>query len=129
LALDDWDARAGIGIASLAPEVIFAEDEAVAPDGAWISQSRLSQALDPAGHLHAAPDLVIEVLSPGAANKRRNREARLDLYSRRGVEEYWIVDWRHQQTARGTGPGRRGAPPGLSNERPSESHTNAPHLW
>jgi Uma2 family endonuclease len=33
------------------------------------------------------------VLSPGSTNKRRDREAKLKLYSRRGVLEYWIVDW------------------------------------
>jgi Uma2 family endonuclease len=34
------------------------------------------------------------VLSPGRANERRDREAKLDLYTRRDVQEYWIVDWR-----------------------------------
>jgi Uma2 family endonuclease len=41
--------------------------------------------------------LVVEVLSPGGTNERRDREAKLKLYSRRGVLEYWIVDWRTQQ--------------------------------
>ncbi|MDQ5851540.1 MAG: Uma2 family endonuclease, partial [Chloroflexota bacterium] len=49
------------------------------------------------GKLHAAPELVVEVLSPGGANERRDREAKLKLYSRRGVREYWIVDWRQRQ--------------------------------
>jgi Uma2 family endonuclease len=26
-------------------------------------------------------------------NERRDREAKLQLYSRRGVAEYWIVNW------------------------------------
>jgi len=38
--------------------------------------------------------LVIEVLSPGRANEVRDREVKLQLYSRRGVQEYWIADWR-----------------------------------
>jgi Putative restriction endonuclease len=63
----------------------------------WISQARRATALGPEGHLHAAPELVVEVLSPGGANERRDREAKLKLYSRRGVLEYWIVDWRTQQ--------------------------------
>ena len=46
------------------------------------------------GKLHAAPELVVEILSPGATNQRRDREAKLKLYAREGVGEYWIVDWR-----------------------------------
>ncbi len=37
-----------------------------------------------------------EVLSPGAANERRDREVKLGLYSRRGVLEYWIVNWQER---------------------------------
>ena len=63
----------------------------------WISHTRRATALGPDGHLHAAPELVVEILSPGTTNERRDREAKLKLYSRRGVLEYWIVDWRTQQ--------------------------------
>ena len=34
----------------------------------------------------------MEVLSPGPTNAFRDREVKLSLYSRQGVEEYWIVD-------------------------------------
>ena len=95
--LDAWSRQTGAGEANLAPGVIFAEDDDVAPDAVWISQARRSATLGPEGHLHAAPELVVEVLSPGEANERRDREAKLKLYSRRGVLEYWIVDWRTQQ--------------------------------
>lgn len=54
----------------------------------WISRVRL----DDAGHLRVAPDLVVEVLSPGGANERRDRDLKLSLYSRQGVREYWIID-------------------------------------
>ena len=96
-ALDTWSMQTGAGEANLAPGVIFAEDDDVAPDVVWISQARRTTALGPEGHLHAAPELVVEVLSPGGANERRDREAKLKLYSHRGVLEYWIVDWRTQQ--------------------------------
>ena len=33
----------------------------------------------------------------GSTNEQRDREAKLKLYSRRGVLEYWIVDWRLHQ--------------------------------
>lgn len=55
--------------------------------------------MDEAGHLTGAPALVVEVLSPGVEDERRDREAKLKLYESRGVREYWIVDWRLQQIA------------------------------
>lgn len=90
---DEWNDQGNHGVALIAPGLIFADDDDVAPDVVWISHERMSNAVDSAGHLRAAPELVIEVLSPGAANERRDREIKLKLYSRRGVGEYWIVDW------------------------------------
>src|SRR5438552_2775282 len=77
-----------------APGLIFSPDNDVAPDLIWLRQDRLSNALDSSGHYRVAPDLVVEVLSPGSRNERRDREDKLALYSRQGVQEYWIVDWR-----------------------------------
>jgi Uma2 family endonuclease len=96
-ALESWSRETGAGFTSLAPGVIFADDDDVAPDLVWVSAARLPLVLDRDGKLHAAPDLVVEVLSPGASNERRDREAKLRLYSRRGVSEYWIVDWQRRQ--------------------------------
>jgi Uma2 family endonuclease len=95
-ALLDWSKRTHLGRPIIAPGLIFAPDDDVAPDVVWISSARLASALDDAGHLRAAPELVIEVLSPGSTNERRDRELKLKLYSRQGVAEYWIVDWRRQ---------------------------------
>ena len=95
--LQAWSRRSGAGQANIAPGVIFADDDDVAPDVVWISRDRRALALEPDGHLHAAPELVIEVLSEGSANERRDREAKLKLYSRRGVLEYWIMGWRRKQ--------------------------------
>lgn len=79
-----------------APGVIFAEDDDVAPDVVWVSMERLATALGDDDKLHAAPELVVEVLSPGQKNERRDRETKLKLYARRGVQEYWIVNWRQR---------------------------------
>lgn len=37
------------------------------------------------------------MLSPGSENERRDKVAKLKLYSTRGVQEYWIVNWQTQQ--------------------------------
>jgi len=63
------------------------------PDLIWISHERLVESLESDGRLHSAPELVIEVLSPGRANERLDREAKLKLYNRRDVSEYWTADW------------------------------------
>ena len=95
--LQGWSKQSGLGVPNGAPGVIFAEDDEVAPDVVWISPDRLATALGADGKLHAAPELVVEVISPGLANQQRDRQTKLKLYSRRGVREYWIVDWQQQQ--------------------------------
>jgi len=93
VVISNWNRVANPGRVVMAPGLIFAEDDDVAPDLVWISNERLVSCLEPDGKLHDAPELVIEVLSPGGANERRDRVAKLGLYSRRGVNEYWIVSW------------------------------------
>ncbi|HXU39408.1 MAG TPA: Uma2 family endonuclease [Blastocatellia bacterium] len=92
--LREWNKEKRLGRAYFAPGLIFAEDDDVAPDVIWISNNQMATALWDDGKFHDAPEVVVEVLSPGSANERRDREAKLQLYSRRGVSEYWIVDWR-----------------------------------
>lgn len=91
--LNSWSEQTGLGMANFGTGVIFADDDDVIPDVVWISRDRLKKILGKDGHFHAAPDLVVEVLSPGSANEKRDRESKLKLYSRRGVLEYWIVNW------------------------------------
>jgi Uma2 family endonuclease len=95
--LRNWSRRTGLGRAAIAPGIIFVDTDNVIPDVVWASNERLAILLDEAGHLTAAPELVVEVLSPGADNERRDRDLKLRLYSVRGAKEYWIVDWRLQQ--------------------------------
>lgn len=42
--------------------------------------------------LTGPPALVIEILSPGSTNVRRDRVVKRQLYAKHGVPEYWIVD-------------------------------------
>ena len=39
---------------------------------------------------------MVEALSPGLENERRDREIKLRLYSRRGAKEYWVVNWQER---------------------------------
>ena len=91
-----WSDRSGLGQAAINPGIVFSESDNVIPDVVWASNERLERLLDEAGHLTAAPELVVEVLSPGKANERRDREAKLKLYSVQGVHEYWIVNLKEQ---------------------------------
>ncbi len=95
--LDAWSRQTKAGMANLAPGLIFGEEDDVAPDVVWISRARMTTALQEDGKLHMAPELVIEVLSPGKTNEQRDREVKLKLYSRRGVHEYWVVNWQDQE--------------------------------
>jgi Uma2 family endonuclease len=91
-ALDDWSVESGLGEASIMPGLIFSDADNVAPDVVWVSSERLAQIQDEAGHFRGAPELVVEVLSPGKNNEDRDRLAKLKLYSTQGVREYWIID-------------------------------------
>lgn len=53
-----------------------------------------SQKIDEKG-CRGAPDLVVEILSPGQA-ARRDRLDKYQLYQRYGVREYWLVDPYHE---------------------------------
>ncbi|NJP11507.1 MAG: Uma2 family endonuclease [Leptolyngbyaceae cyanobacterium RU_5_1] len=95
--LDDWSEKTGFGEVVQAPGIIFSDADNVIPDVVWISNERLTTSLDESGHLTVAPELIVEVLSPGVDNERRDRETKLKLYSSRGVQDYWILDWRLKQ--------------------------------
>lgn len=92
IALGIWSKQIGSGRPFSAAGITFAADQGVIPDVIWISRERLDLAVGDDGRLHLAPELIIEVLSPGAKNLHRDRELKRKLYSRQGVLEYWIVD-------------------------------------
>jgi len=96
-ALNHWSEQSRLGEATTAPGIIFSETDNVIPDVVWVSYERLDLLLDEAEHLTGAPELVVEVLSPGEKNERRDRKVKLKLYTSQGVQEYWIVDRRLQQ--------------------------------
>lgn len=88
-----WSRQTQLGQAFQAPGVIFTPNDAIIADVVWVSNERLASGVDEAGHLVVAPELIVEVLSPGPLTQQRDREVKLKLYSRHGVQEYWIVNW------------------------------------
>jgi Uma2 family endonuclease len=98
-ALDSWSIVTGLGRATSGAGIIFSDSDNVIPDVVWISNDRFSLLIDASGHLTGAPELVVEVISEGTENEQRDRETKLKLYSRQGVQEYWIVNWRSQSIA------------------------------
>jgi Uma2 family endonuclease len=91
-ALWAWNEASGLGFVFTAPGLVFSERDAAAPDIAWASHARLERIAGEMPALQGTPELVVEVLSPGAANQRRDREVKLRVYARFGVDEYWLVD-------------------------------------
>lgn len=70
---------------------IFSDLDAVIPDLVFVRNERWEQ-IATGERFTGAADLIIEVLSPGAANRARDLESKRKLYEKFGVEEYWIVD-------------------------------------
>jgi len=96
-ALNIWSKASNLGITIITPGIVLSDADHVIPDVVWVSNERLALLVDEAGHLIGAPELVVEVLSPGQENERRDREAKLSLYLATGVQEYWIANYLTKQ--------------------------------
>lgn len=59
------------------------------PDVFWADDGGLC-VLGDDGYWHGAPELVIEIVSPGT--EARDRGVKYDLYEQAGVYEYWLVN-------------------------------------
>ena len=64
------------------------EREVVQPDIFFISKDRTGIIAEE--EVRGAPDLVIEIISPGT--EERDRRYKKTLYARHGVKEYWIIE-------------------------------------
>jgi Uma2 family endonuclease len=81
------DARAGEVL--FAPvDVLFDANTVCVPDLVFIAAEHADRVT--ARGIEGAPDLVVEILSPGTAEK--DRGAKHATYGEHGVREYWIVD-------------------------------------
>ena len=80
-----------IGKVTTGVGVIFDDFNGVIPDFVYFSHERRKDILK-GERFCGAPEIVVEILSPGASNERRDRQVKRNLYSSRGVHEYWIVN-------------------------------------
>lgn len=91
-ALKEYLSRNPIGRVVPEPDVVLSEHDSVRPDIVYLTNERFMEILS-GGKLYGAPDLVVEILSAGIENERRDRNIKRRLYGKYGVKEYWIVDW------------------------------------
>jgi Uma2 family endonuclease len=80
-----------IGIVVPGAGAVFSEHDAVIPDLVVVRRENWDRIVADDKFV-GAPDLVIEVLSPGPENKQRDLVVKRQLYAKYGVEEYWVVD-------------------------------------
>ncbi len=80
-----------IGRIVATPGLIFGQYSGVIPDLVFYSHARGKEIIAN-DRLNAAPEIVIEILSPGHENISRDRIAKRQLYAKHGVKEYWIAD-------------------------------------
>ena len=89
VSIENWLTGHPVGEIFFGPiDVVLSSADVVAPDLIYVSWER-SQSLKDDG-MFAAPDLVVEILSP--STRRRDEELKRRLYERTGVSEYWVID-------------------------------------
>ena len=80
-----------IGTVVATPGLILSKFSGVIPDiVVFLKEQR--ETIVKNDRLMGPPALVVEILSPGSSNVRRDRVIKLNLYAKHLVSEYWIVD-------------------------------------
>ncbi len=81
-----------IGEVLATPGLILSDFDGVIPDLIFITHERRDEILnEDDGKFHGAPEIVIEILSPGRVNARRDLQIKRELYEIYNVPEYWVV--------------------------------------
>jgi Uma2 family endonuclease len=82
--------RHGAGEVLVAPfDVKLSAYTVLVPDLVYFTADSFARAVNEK-HATAAPDLAVEILSPGT--RRRDLGRKRAVYDREGVQEYWLVD-------------------------------------
>jgi Uma2 family endonuclease len=69
-------------------DVVLSDYDVVEPDLLFVTTERLERI--GRAYIHGAPDLAVEVLSPGT--RKIDATKKLRLYEKFGVAEYWMID-------------------------------------
>ena len=80
-----------IGTLVPGPGAVFDKYNSVIPDLVFVSHERW-KTIVAKDRFNAAPDLVIEIVSPGNTNYSRDFNLKRKVYAKFRVPEYWIVD-------------------------------------
>ncbi|CAN5871774.1 Uma2 family endonuclease [soil metagenome] len=80
-----------VGILVPGTGAIFSDYDAVIPDLLFVRSDRWAEVTSEQ-KITGAPDIVVEILSPGSENRRRDLSVKRQLYAKYGVKEYWIVN-------------------------------------
>lgn len=82
---------ASLGLVRMAPfDVVLSPRDTVQPDVFVILNETRAKITVEKSYIIGAPDLVVEIASPGTATRDRNKK--YHAYARAGVREYWIAD-------------------------------------
>ena len=88
----DYPKKNPVGEILATPGLILSEFDGVIPDLIFITHERRDEILnEDDGKFHGAPEIVIEILSPGRVNARRDLQIKRELYEIYSVPEYWAV--------------------------------------
>ena len=89
--LDNYLSQNPVGEIMPGPNAIFSDHDWVIPDITFVRKDRLDS-LDGGKGYYGAPDLMIEILSPGSTNRTRDLKLKRRQYGKFGVQEYWTLD-------------------------------------
>jgi Uma2 family endonuclease len=85
-----WLEQHPIGRVFYAPfDIVFSNFDVVEPDLLYMSNER-GETILTSKHVTGAPEIIIEIGSPGT--RKRDETIKRRLYERSGVDEYWVVD-------------------------------------
>jgi len=88
--LDRWVEEQDLGTVVMAVDVALPTGRGYIPDLTFIRRDRERELIGEDGKIHGAPDLVVEVISPGT--KARDRYKKMEGYFKARVEWVWLID-------------------------------------